>query len=95
LTTATAVKALALALSIGVLRWLELARATLVHWPSIYWWLTASFVHLDRLEEGRASLSRLLEIAPHTTLAGLEIHSASSDGRFRLLIEGLKRTGLK
>lgn len=78
----------------SAIEWLEQSRATLADWPPVYWMLTASYAHLERPHEARAALRRLLEIAPHTSLAGLENVAARSDGRFVTLLDGLRKAGL-
>lgn len=78
----------------GALGWLERSRATLVDWPPTYWILTAAYAHLGRLDEARAVLSRLLDFAPYTSIAGVETVALRSDGRFELIIDGLRKAGL-
>lgn len=80
---------------LGAIEWLEQSRATLVDWPPTYWMLTGSYAHLGRLDEARAALARLLEIAPQTSLAGLEVIRQRSDSRFELLADGLAKAGLQ
>lgn len=79
----------------GAIEWLEQSRATLVDWPPTYWMLTAAYAHLGRQNEARAALHRLLEIAPKTSLAGLEVIAVRSDGRFAVLTDGLALAGLR
>ena len=79
----------------GAIEWLEQSRATLVDWPPTYWMLTAAYAHLGRLDEARAALHRLLEIAPQTSLAGLEVIAVRSDERFAVLTDGLAMAGLR
>lgn len=74
--------------------WLERSRASQVDWPPTYWMLAAAYAHLGRLDEARAVLQRLLEFAPYTSLAGVSIVGQRSDGRFDVLIEGLRKAGL-
>ena len=76
------------------LGWLERSRATLVDWPPTYWILTAAYAHLGRLDEAQAVLSRLLDFAPYTSIAGVETVALRSDGRFELIIDGLRKVGL-
>lgn len=78
----------------AALEWLEQSLATLVDWPPTYWMLTASYAHLGRLDEARTTLQRLLDFAPHTSIAGLGTVHARSDQRFVPLIEGLRKAGL-
>lgn len=78
----------------GALGWLERSRATLVDWPPTYWILTAAYAHLGRLDEAQAVLRRLLDFAPYTTIAGVENVALRSDGRFELIIDGLRKAGL-
>ena len=79
----------------GAIEWLEQSRATLVDWPPTYWMLTAAYAHLGRHDEARAALHRLLEIAPKTSLAGLEVIAVRSDERFAVLTDGLALAGLQ
>jgi len=39
-------------------------------------------------------LQRLLQLAPHSSIAGLRTVGRRSDGRFEVLIEGLRKAGL-
>ena len=79
----------------GAIDWLEQSRATLVDWPPTYWMLTAAYAHLGRFDEARSALHRLLEIAPQTSLAGLEVIAVRSDERFAVLTDGLAMAGLR
>lgn len=74
--------------------WLERSQATLVDWPPTYWILSAAYAHLDRLDDARATLARLLVFAPYTSIAGVETVARRSDGRFNLITEGLRKAGL-
>lgn len=78
----------------GALGWLERSLATLVDWPPTYWILTAAYAHLGRLDDARATLRRLLDFAPYTTLAGVGTVALRSDGRFELILDGLRKAGL-
>ncbi len=78
----------------GALEWLERSQATLVDWPPTYWILTAAYAHLDRLDDARATLRRLLDFAPYTTIAGVATVALRSDGRFDLILDGLRKAGL-
>lgn len=80
---------------IGAVEWLEQARATLVDWPPIYWWLITAYRQLGRMDEARSMLDRLLKIAPYTTLAGFRNIASRSDGRLELVHEGLEASGLR
>lgn len=76
------------------IEWLEQSRATLVDWPPTYWMLTAAHAHLGQMEQARTRLAQLRELAPHTSLAGLEVIKQCSDGRMTLMTEGLALAGL-
>lgn len=76
-------------------RWLEQSLANLTDWPPTYWLLIAAYAHLDRLDEAKALLARLLNFAPGTTLAGLEVIRARSDARQTVLLDGLAKAGLR
>lgn len=75
--------------------WLEKSRASLADWPPTYWILCAAYAHLDRLDEARSILQRMLTFAPHTSLAGIQIVGDRSDGRFDLIVAGLAKAGLR
>jgi TolB-like protein len=78
----------------GALVWLDRSRATLMDWPPTYWIQTAAYAHLGRLAEAQAILARLKSFAPYTSIAGVETVAQRSDGRFALIIEGLRKAGL-
>ncbi len=78
----------------GALVWLDRSRATLMDWPPTYWIQTAAYAHLGRLDEAQATLARLKSFAPYTSIAGVETVAQRSDGRFTLIIEGLRKAGL-
>lgn len=78
----------------GALEWLQRSQATQVDWPPTYWILTAAYAHLGRLDDARATLRRLMEFAPYTSIAGVETVAQRSDGRFDLIIDGLRKAGL-
>lgn len=79
----------------GAIDWLERSRATLVDWPPTYWMLTAAHAHLGHMDEARAALQRLLELAPQTSLARLDVIVIRFDARVALLMDGLARAGLR
>jgi TolB-like protein/Flp pilus assembly protein TadD len=79
----------------SALEWFDKSRASLVEWPPVYWMTIAAYAHLGRLEDARSSLARLLEFAPQTTLAGVGIIAARSDGRWKTILSGLERAGLR
>ncbi len=74
--------------------WLEQSRATLVDWPPTYWMLTAAYAHLGQMDQARTRLAQLRELAPHTSLAGLDVIQQRSDGRIALVVDGLALAGL-
>ncbi|MDF2983413.1 MAG: hypothetical protein K0Q69_3185, partial [Devosia sp.] len=53
-----------------------------------------AYAHLGRLDEAQATLARLKSFAPYTSIAGVETVAQRSDGRFALIIEGLRKAGL-
>ena len=57
--------------------------------------LTATYANLGRDAEARAQLQRTLEVAPHSTLAGVRVMADRADGRLAPLVEGLRRAGLQ
>jgi TolB-like protein len=73
---------------------LEASCATQQDWPPTYWILTATYAHLGRLDDARTVLQRLLQFAPYTSIAGVRIVGQRSDGRFELIVEGLRKAGL-
>lgn len=74
---------------------LEQSRAMLSDWPPTHWMLTATYANLGRDAEARAQLQRTLEVAPHSTLAGVRVMADRADGRLAPLVEGLRRAGLQ
>jgi tetratricopeptide (TPR) repeat protein len=77
------------------LEWLEKSRASLANWPPSLWVKIAVFAHLDRLEEARSTLAHLLSFAPYTSLDGVRLIAARSDGRWDVIVSGLERAGLR
>jgi TolB-like protein/Tfp pilus assembly protein PilF len=77
------------------LEWLEKSRASLANWPPSLWVTIAAFAHLDRLEEARSTLAHLLSFAPYTSLDGVRLIAARSDGRWDVIVSGLERAGLR
>jgi TolB-like protein/Flp pilus assembly protein TadD len=73
---------------------LEQARAMLSEWPPLHWMLTAAYANLGRDEDAQAQLRRTLKMAPHSSLAGVQLLADRSDGRLQPLVEGLRRAGL-
>ncbi len=73
---------------------LEQSRAMLSDWPPTHWMLAAAYANLGRLDEARAQLRRALDVAPHSSLAGVQVMADRSDGRLMPLIDGLRRAGL-
>jgi TolB-like protein/Tfp pilus assembly protein PilF len=80
---------------VGAIEWLEQSRATLVDWPPTYWMLVGAHAHLGQDEEARVMLARLLEIAPGTSLAGLDNLAPRFDERYQLMRDGLQMAGLR
>jgi tetratricopeptide (TPR) repeat protein len=78
----------------GAVGWFERSLAMLVDWPPAYWMMTAAFAHLGRLDEAHTTLERLRAFAPHTSLAGVYAIANRSDGRFELVLDGLRKAGL-
>ena len=74
---------------------LEQSRAMLSDWPPTHWMLTATYANLGRHEEARTQLQRMLAVAPHSTLAGVQTLIDRSDGRLNALAEGLRKAGLR
>lgn len=74
---------------------LEQSRAMLSDWPPTHSILVATYAKLGRLDEARAQLKRMMEIAPHSTLAGFQILVDRSDGRLAPVMEGLRAAGLR
>jgi TolB-like protein len=79
----------------GALEPLERSRAMLSDWPPTHWMLTATYANLGRDDQARAQLQRTLEIAPHSSLAGVQVMADRSDGRLIPLVDGLRRAGLR
>jgi TolB-like protein len=74
---------------------LEQARAMLSEWPPLHWMLTATYAKLGQQGEAEAQLVRMLKVAPHSTLAGIQLLADRSDGRLQPLIDGLRKAGLR
>jgi TolB-like protein/Flp pilus assembly protein TadD len=79
---------------LAAIDWLQQSQATMVDWPPAYWMLAASYAHLGRIDEARATVQRLLQLAPQTSMARLDVIVSRADARFDLLIDGLARAGL-
>jgi TolB-like protein/Flp pilus assembly protein TadD len=74
---------------------LEQSRAMLSDWPPTHSILAATYAKLGRLDEARAQLKRMMEIVPHSTLAGYQVLVDRSDGRLAAVMEGLSEAGLR
>lgn len=77
------------------LQWFDQSRASLREWPPVYWLTIASYAHMGRLDEARTMLSRLVGFAPQTSLAGIRLIAARSDGRWDRVVSGLAEAGLR
>jgi tetratricopeptide (TPR) repeat protein len=75
--------------------WFDQSRASLVEWPPVYWMTIAAKAHLNRLSEAETELSQLLAFAPQTSLQGVGTIAARSDGRWKTLLAGLEKAGLR
>jgi Flp pilus assembly protein TadD len=78
----------------AAVEWLEKSRSAFVDWPPTMWMLTAAYAHLGDMDHARRTLQRLLEVAPHTTVAGVGTIRARGDERLDRLLDGLRMAGL-
>ena len=78
---------------IGI-EWLQRSLATFHEWPSTYYALVAAYAYLDRMEEAKAALKRLREIAPHITIERIVESGGRGDNFFAGLLPGLRKAGL-
>ncbi|HWA17790.1 MAG TPA: winged helix-turn-helix domain-containing protein [Devosia sp.] len=79
----------------GAVEWLQRSRHTLVDWPPTYWLLASAFGQLGRLDDAGQTIARLLEIAPQTSLKGMDVVAPRFQSRWPHLREGLALAGLK
>lgn len=63
-------------------------------WFGAYWMLAAAYVHLDRMEEARATIAKLRAKAPLMRVADLERLGRRYAERFQIVVEGVRRAGL-
>lgn len=63
-------------------------------WLGAYWMLGAAYVELDRLEEARGTVARLLSRAPHMRMTDLERLARRYAVRFRVVVDAMRRAGL-
>jgi TolB-like protein len=68
--------------------------ATFNDWLFTYILLTAAYARLDRMDEARAMLRRLLELNPDLTIARLEGNLASEHAFADVAMPGLRKAGL-
>jgi tetratricopeptide (TPR) repeat protein len=78
----------------GAVEWLERSLTTFNEWQPTYWSLAAAYALLDRMDDARAVIARLLVLSPHSNLAWMQRLAAKSDGRYEPLIAGLRKAGL-
>jgi TolB-like protein len=77
----------------GAIECCQRSLATFNEWPFTYWALIPAYVHLGRMDEGRAALQRLLHLAPQTTVA-LIAGNGSFAPRWKLLTTGMEIVGM-
>lgn len=73
---------------------LEEARAMLSEWPPLHWMLTAAYANAGREDDARAQFARMMKVAPHSSLAGVQLLADRADGRLQPLVDGLRKAGL-
>lgn len=78
----------------AAIKWTRRSLATFNEWPMTYWALVAAYAHLDRMAEAEAALSKLLSIAPQTTVAYMQRIPWRYPERQAIMIEGLRKAGL-
>jgi TolB-like protein/class 3 adenylate cyclase len=77
----------------SAINWCLRSLATFNEWPMTYWALIPSYAHLDRMDEARAALGRLLAIVPGTTEASV-LGNPRFAGRLEVQMAGLRKAGL-
>jgi TolB-like protein len=64
------------------------------NWLGAYWMLGTAYVELDRLEEARATVGRLLAKAPFMRMMDLERVGRRYAQRFQIVIDAMRKAGL-
>jgi len=77
----------------SAINWCLRSLATFNEWPMTYWALVPSYAHLDRMDEARAALGKLLAIVPGTTVASI-LGDPRFAGRLEVQMAGLRKAGL-
>lgn len=78
----------------GAIEWCLRSLATFNDWPMTYWALIAAYAHLDRMNEARAAMRKLLTLAPQTTVATMEGPVTRDPARWAIQMSGLRKAGL-
>lgn len=63
-------------------------------WLGAYWILGAAYIKLDRIEEARGTVARLLARAPSMRMADLERLERRYAERFRIVVDAMRKAGL-
>ncbi|MEO6012062.1 MAG: winged helix-turn-helix domain-containing protein [Devosia sp.] len=77
----------------AAIEWGLKSLATYNEWPMTYWSLIPAYAHLDRMDEARAALGRLLAIAPNSRASAIALNPGVP-GRLEIMRTGLIKAGL-
>ncbi len=78
----------------AALSWLLRSMAANTQWPPTWWFLAASYAHLDRREEAMAIVARLRAEALPASLNALRQFKLQSPRGFDRMLAGLRKAGL-
>lgn len=78
----------------GAIEWCLRSLATFNDSPMTYWALIAAYAHLDRMNEARAAMRKLLTLAPQKTAATMEGPVTRDPARWAIQMSGLRKAGL-
>lgn len=75
--------------------WARLATDAMPEFPGAWRYLVSSLGHLNRLEEARAAIHRLLDVLPHDNLRRVRAGLPSiRPERMEQFVDGLRKAGL-
>ena len=64
-------------------------------WDTTYRVMASALAHLERMDEARSAVARLLELAPNVTVSGLrERWPLRNKDKLEMILDGLRRAGL-
>ena len=78
----------------GAIEWCLRSLTTFDDWPFTYTTLIAAYAHLDRMDEARTAMQKLLILAPQTTEATMSGGGPREPARWEILMSGLRKAGL-